>query len=286
VLDAKTGKKEWSTKEENGPMWGLCISDVDNDGTKEIVVGNRITAKIGKEESLARVYVYGYDKGTYKIEAEYEVEGHDLYLDVGDCDLDGMKEIVIGDRRGYVTILKGDMKGEHTFDEPDVSKVREWLSPDLGTRVHGIEVIPGEIILGNEEGTLYSFSYIKDKYKLTWKSKDLGSHLWGILVKDINGDNKLEIVTGNGNGSLFIFDHKTKDLLYRCDGLGSFVGIYNSIESGDIDGDNREELIVGSSGYLYVFDVSTKSIKDKPLLYLENPSLSRIVKSMRSIFLG
>jgi WD40 repeat protein len=266
VLDAETGKKEWSTPVENGPFWGLAVDDVDNDGVKEIVAANRVTVVLGNDEYLARVYIYGYDKSTrdYKVEAEYEVEGHDLYVDVGDCDLDGEKEIVVGDRRGYLTILKGDMKGMHRFDDPDVDEVREWLSGNLGTRVHGVKVIPrkGEIVVGNEEGflKLISFNRRNKSYEVKWESKDLGSHLWGILVDNIDGEGGLEVVTGNGNGTLFVFDLDSRSLVYRYDGLGSFVGIYGSIEFGDVDGDGRNELVVGSSGYLYLFDVGKTSI--------------------------
>jgi len=97
----------------------------------------------------------------------------------------------------------------------------------------------------------------RDAYALIWTSQDLGTHLWGIAISDIDNDGAEEVITANGNGTLFVLDGRTHRLKYRRDGLASFLGAYNSIVVEDIDRNGRKEVIVGSSGYLYVFEAST-----------------------------
>ena len=259
---------------EAGPAGFNLYDDLTADGIPEIVAGPMYTNRNDDPELVTlnfvdtdgepfqvnvsrrqdRASLWVYDGATRELLASREVPGHDLYgILVADFDSDGTTEIAVGDRRGCLRI----------YTIVDGQLAVEWESDDLGTGIVGMafgdaaDSGHGQLFCGTEDGRLHQITANPDTYTLNWTSPDLGSHLWGIVINDLDNDGTEEIVTANGNGTLFVFEGKSHRLEYRRDGLGTLLGAYNSILVADLDRDGHKDVILGSSGYIYVFEAST-----------------------------
>ena len=275
VIDGLSKEVLWRSETPHGRIWGLGLGDLTGDDVPEIIVGPMYTNRqddpevasldladtdghpfevsVSRERDRASLQVY--DGATRVMLASREVPGHDLFgIEVADFDGDGVTEIAVGDRRGYLRI--------YTLAGGQLAL--EWESEDLGTGLVGIAFGDaagtgrGQLICGTEDGRLHQIAGTADTYTVNWTSPDLGTHLWGIAVNDLDNDGTAEIVTANGNGTLFVLDGKTHRLKYRRDGLGTFLGAYNSIVIDDLDRDGHKDVIIGSSGYLHIFEVSAQ----------------------------
>jgi len=258
LVDGLSKEVLWRSTKPQGRIWGLALGDLTGDGVPEIIVGPTYTnrqddpevvsldltdtdgdpfeATFSRERDRASLQVY--DGSTRDLLASREIPGHDLFgIEVADFDDDGVVEIAVGDRRGYLRVYM--LAGRQL--------ALEWESADLGTALVGIAFGDaagtgrGQLFCGTENGRLYQITAHTDTY----------------AVEDLDNDGTAEIVTANGNGSLFVLDGRTHRLKYRRDGLGTFLGAYNSIVVDDLDRNGRKEVIIGSSGYLYVFEAST-----------------------------
>jgi len=274
LVDGLSKEVLWRSEQPQGRIWGLDIGDLTGDGIPDIVVGPSYTNRQSDPEVVRfagtdtdghpfeipvtrnrdRSSLQIYDGATRDLVAARELPGHDLNgLLVADLDGDTVVEIAVGDRRGYLRV----------YTLVDGQLALEWESGDLGIGLVGMAFgdVAGtgrrQIVCGTTDGRLHQIAGERDAYALIWTSQDLGTHLWGIAISDIDNDGAEEVITANGNGTLFVLDGRTHRLKYRRDGLASFLGAYNSIVVEDIDRNGRKEVIVGSSGYLYVFEAST-----------------------------
>lgn len=256
------GSISWTTRnpeEEadnvDGSLWGLSVADFDFDSTPEIIVANDVTPSLqqpGMPLGLSRVRIY--DGQSEALEAELEIEGHDLHsLATGDVTGDGQLDIVVGDRRGYIHVLSSA--------EPHSTLGKIYQSSDLGTSIVGLEVVdldgilPLEVLCGNEEGVVRVLRWDGKDLVTIAQTDKLGSHTWGFTTGNLIGDRTAEIVAGNANGDLYIFDAGLQ-FIVSYPGLGAFVGAYGSMHIGNVDSDLARELVVSSSGYVYVFELS------------------------------
>ncbi|MEW6741985.1 MAG: hypothetical protein AB1486_04420, partial [Planctomycetota bacterium] len=90
----------------------------------------------------------------------------------------------------------------------------------------------------------------------------------GVLVDDINGDDKDEIWCGDGLGYLYVFARdygNTWHLVYRTKGLGAYAGYYNKIfpvkiAEGQPYAGGTSHLAVVTPGYIYRFEVHPEQI--------------------------
>ena len=119
---------EWKSDDLNGDMVSVRVVDVDGDGEPEIVSSN------GYREGPGFAFIFRYSGGggegsppIYQRVWESENIGPKAWgLGVTDIDADGIKEIVIGNRAGYIWIFDG------------ISRAIEWKSPLLGSDVLGL----------------------------------------------------------------------------------------------------------------------------------------------------
>ncbi len=170
-----TGGMLWNFKTAGGVNY-VYASDIDNDGSNEILVG-----------SYQRFYVLDR-KGNLKW--DYATGGYIYKIEVSDIDNDGNKEMIVGSNDLYVFDKNGNLK---------------WKDR-VGTEVYDIFVddIDNdgnlEILVGSDR--VYIFN---QKGDLDWKSEEYLS-VKGVYAIDLNKDGFNEIIAGTLDKNLYVFE--------------------------------------------------------------------------------
>lgn len=217
------GRVNWSSYNgANGETWPSC-GDLDGDGRDEIVMG------LGSG-GLGWVEVFDYDSGVLTHKAwvqvrwsSYGSSDGEMRPSCGDLDGDGRDEIVVGlgsSGSGWFEVFDDALAG---YGHLGWSKV-QWSGYNSA---HG-ETRPA--------------------------------------CGDLDGDGRDEVIVGLGSGGsgwLEVFDHDGGGLSHKA-WVRSQWGSYNAADGetrpscGDIDGDGRDEIVVGlgrsGGGYLEVLD--------------------------------
>jgi hypothetical protein len=71
-----------------------------------------------------------------------------------------------------------------------------------------------EIVFGNYEGYVTVLEFRGDDFFEEWRSPDIGQRVWGITVADFIGDSTKEIIVGNGDADIYIYDAKTHEKIW------------------------------------------------------------------------
>ncbi|MDA3885872.1 MAG: C25 family cysteine peptidase [Candidatus Delongbacteria bacterium] len=197
---------------ENAPT----ISDIDNDGNKEIFATGRISTN---------GYVVGYKSdGTeitdYLGEPEYNdgfavIDGKRIWSKcaVGDIDNDGIKEIVLTTRSATQSLCVYKHTGSTTAPELMNYPI------DFGTTILTEPVIAdidnngiNDIIIADEVGKISVYEYNGSEFeeKDGWPRTTAGWTTGGIAVGDVDNDNFMEIFFG-GRYGIYAFNYDGTD---------------------------------------------------------------------------
>jgi WD40 repeat protein len=249
MMNYSTQKINWTVRDLGRDVHGIAVADVDGDGHMEIVAGT------GYKTDYPAGKVYVFDGKTHKMKRDLAFgESKHRAVAVADVDMDGDNEIIIGSGTA-----QGERPGEGYFRVVDgKTGILEWKSPDLNGDAEGLSVsdidrdgIP-EIVVGTgyryQEGYLFIFKYDNKTgtFGQIWKSENVGPKAYGLATGDIDGDGKVEIVTGNQPGYIRVFDGVTRQLEWKSRLLGTDV---LGIALADIDKDGRMEIIAAQGGY-------------------------------------
>jgi hypothetical protein len=216
-------------------------------------------------------------------EVESEVLGSGLgrfnAVAAEDIDDDGRCEIVVGNYEGYVIVME-----YRDFDFHE-----EWRSKKLGHRMWGIIVADflgdstKEIIAGNGDGDIYIFD--GKSHKQVWHATDLVRDVHGLLVHDLGSTDTKYLLAGTGYkndkdlGTVYIF---TADSTEPIAEIGQFENRMRGLGVGDLDGDGKLELALGSGvatgerpgeGYVRVYDIEKVLTNDQNALEWKSENL-------------
>ncbi len=251
AFDVKNKTPLWSiTSSED--LKTLYVTDVDEDGIADIIVGNNQWG-----------YITCYSPITKnKIWAVNNPNSGSTNITIGDPDNDGSKEVIWSAGEGssgpdYLYV--GNIEQENL----------EWQSSNLGgpfsisiydVNEDGFKDICGTCFNsdnGYSPGRVFIYNPIN--YNSDWIIGTEGLDYWSfnaVKAGNINDTEMAEIVAASGS-RLYVFEAESHKLIWSGQVTGN-NRIIRSLEFSDIDNDGVIEILVGDeNGYLYVLNGKT-----------------------------
>jgi hypothetical protein len=262
VVNAVDGSQEWVSQDVLGPFYAMDYGDVDNDGEPELLYGSE-SSDSGYGDGLFFVH----DASTKALEYQSgEPTGLDwtgLYrIGHANIDDDPQHEICITTSITYSALVI-------CYD--GVTHAEQWrlqTSSGLSFRAMKIGDVDAdgelEIVTSTQRehtGAEGTFLYVFDAAtgQQEWRSVDLGpgwTGLFHLRLAQLDDDDALEMVVGQGQGALWAFDGASKVLQFIT--LDYDTG---SLATVDVDGDGLDEVFLGTtSGEILLLDRDTGAI--------------------------
>ena len=254
----------------------LATGDMNNDGFDDIIISSFLFDEEGKKDT-GRVEVYsGIDASLMYALSASEKEQFGYSLAVADINHDGYADLIIGApdastedkiRCGKVYIYSGIDR--QCLFQLEGTKSRDRMGISLGAGdINGDNQI--EIVIGCSYAS--SNGFVQNGQMMTYSCQgSLLLQIHGdyhhlaigkkILLYDIDGDNRKEIICGTNGNYVSILDGVTGQTIKKIYGEEN-VFFSASIAAGDINGDHQAELLISSlatqhegilKGALYLF---------------------------------
>ncbi len=239
-LNGRTGKTIWSQSESFKYISTPCIVDIDNDSQLEIITLG------GLDSDTIFIYDFkGNKEKAVKISENYGIYPfHTSSPCIGDQDLDGVFEIIIGTRFGIICINADDFsRWEYTTDN-DVYCTPSLLNVDSDPEY--------EIVFTCIDGYIYC---IDDQGDFLWKTALIGELSTGSspAIYDVDLDGKHEIYVGTGER--FCNYDSDGSLLWSVTATATeYETFEGSPVIANIDNEGSLEILIqSSSNKLYCF---------------------------------
>ena len=256
---------------------GLAISELDGSNYPEIGLATGfVEASLGgATDYVGHVRVFGYDGSDY----DEEWSSGDLGAPVrgiaaGDPNDDGQNELVVGTYDGDVLVFRHS-GANYVQDGATISTGRVEAYGLAIADLDGdgdTEIIVGTGKESSEKKPLIQI-YRGSNHVKEWERTVETSSVWGVLCVDLDDDDVVELIYGTSGGELFVKDGE--DLNTQAEGqasaLSGATGHYGNIRMANLDGEGANELVVGSTAYLWVFTI--EGATDGPDLAIEGDEI-------------
>jgi hypothetical protein len=289
VLVYRQSGDSWTPLTEGGwddgagsTVRNVQIADVDGDGKLDIVALGKVGAS--SQDAKARLAVFDLDGGKLVKRAEIEWKNgqytHGYGLAIADLDGDKKLEIVTGGfqsdgttETGYVRVWSMEknaftLRAETTLDGQGATSMRvnDIAIGDLDGDGNPDIVVAGRhgplktndtkehLDLRREGGDLSVLAFASNKLTIrnrySW-SKGTSLRLRTVVVADLDGDHKPEIVAGgqydsDGKASLALFGFDGGKLALRDDASTTAEGVTGEIKDLVVVGQGRDARVIAS----------------------------------------
>ena len=246
AYDGITHEMEWETEPIPFISFAsLAVADIDNDNQLEVIAGED---SITSGRYNLYVHVFNASDGTLEWSTDPipTNDSSSVYdLATGDFDNDGHIEILFSVVYGPAYVVDG------------VTHAIEWQSSQTVLRaVAAVDVDQDgqiELLIADDTGKLYAFD--GTTHALEWSETLANKAITSIRLADFDKDSVAELVLTDDD-YLFVRDATTRTLLWQSEDLGHRVALNGHIFIGDMNGDARDEVVLGSNYALYAFTYS------------------------------
>jgi hypothetical protein len=265
AYDVATQSLRWSIPFEYD-LSAIEVADVDNDGTPEVIVGQR---------QGGRIQVFDLITQTMKWDT-YNPEFAVTDIVVDDVDNDGVVDLVWGngwESTGPDHLCVASTTGTHAIKWQNVDLTGPLLGPVIGD-IDGdglpeLVVCSFESDSGERNGRIVVFDYatLSPRAISAPVGGGNGNGVKDLKLRDLDGDGRMEIVVATDD----VFYHGTIEV-YNL-GFNNLFKLnwsnttrpsdspFEFVEAADLDGNGTVKLIAGNSGasgsagvYLYIYD--------------------------------
>jgi hypothetical protein len=108
------------------------------------------------------------------------------------------------------------------------------------------------LVLGDRYGLVHVYHLTHGDSREIWKSKQLGGAVDEVLVADLDGDGRDEIIARTGGPQLYVWGGEKLDLIYES--LVTDFQKFTSLAIGNVDDDPQLEVILNADRHIYYLD--------------------------------
>ena len=233
---------------------GISVRDINNDGLADLIVsGNSITASSGW---LGRVAVYRQNPFSHTLSAaqEYNLSTSTAgTLAIADLNSDNLPDIIIaspGNDNGLLSFLFQAADG--TLGQ---ESVLTYVPVYFGAEVHVADMNSDGRIDIVVQSDIKQLAVIKQTAAGVFSASPdfytVQTNYWPVFnsfaLGDLNGDGRMDIITGDLTGTLNLFLQQSDTTLIQ-----SFIPNQNTseVKISDVDGDGLNDILLISGGYI------------------------------------
>ncbi|MFL5739532.1 MAG: VCBS repeat-containing protein [Flavisolibacter sp.] len=262
VIDFYTERNIPRMLSREGPR--AAVGDVDGDGREDVFIG-------GTPGHPGQIYLQKQE-GSFLKKEEKAFQQFSDFEDVAvlffDCDKDGDLDLLIcpggnsvpaGSRQLQLRLFKNDGKGNFTLDADAFTNGGVNVSVAIANDING-DGYPDLFVGGRSYPGIYgftpeSFLFINDgngHFTDVAKSKNSAianiGMVCGAVWTDVTGDGKKDlVVVGEWMGPR-IFSYNKDHFDEIKTNLSEMYGWWQTVSAADVDGDGKEDLILGNIG--------------------------------------